>query len=89
MANINTSVQTIEMGIAIAIKYRDRLQANIEKVKRDYQSAGSNGWNDKQYQNLGQVVNECASSMEKSKAAVEKTIASLKKLKIAAQNYEG
>ena len=53
------------------------LNKSMEKLKRSYADAGSNGWGDNKYKQLGDIVNGC---VDKLQSPIEDLFDCLKKL---------
>lgn len=87
MAQINTSVEVIEVGKKIVEKFEATLNRTAQNLNKTYEKAGQAGWDDKQYQNLGVLIQECAKGLTKPVEQLEQLKGKLDQLKKAVENY--
>lgn len=87
MSQIKTSVEVIEVGKKIIQKFEGMIGNTVHNLNEIYDRAGQAGWNDKQYYNLGGVLNECTKELLKPISELEVLKGKLDKLKIAVEDY--
>lgn len=87
MSNINTSSRLISNAVNLCASVIEMLSASQKNMQYKYQSAEKD-WSDSKYQQLGDIVNECSSSIRKTLHELNGCLASLKKIEQSVSEYE-
>jgi len=87
MSSINTSVLLIRDAVNLCTSVIEMLSASQKNMQCKYQNAG-NDWSDLKYQQLGDIVNECSSSIRKTLHELINCLASLNELEQSVLEYE-
>lgn len=77
----------VQSGIGVCKTCIHELDAASKSLKRGYQNAGA-GWKDQKYAQLGGIIEECCSALEKPIAELESCQADLQKLLSIISSYE-
>ena len=86
VSNVNVSSQAIKESANICSKAIDQLRITHEKLLNKYQEAGES-WSDSKYHQLGDIVDECESSINKALRELEGCLKPLDNLSKAVQEY--
>ena len=87
MSNVNVDSQIIRDAMTICNKAIDMLRATQKQMQNKYREAGEN-WNDSKYQQLGNIVDECDSSINKTLRELEVCLMPLSAIEASIQEYE-
>ena len=87
MSNVNVDSQIIKEAMNICNKAIDMLRATQKQMQNKYREAGEN-WNDSKYQQLGDIVDECDSSINKTLRELEVCLMPLSAIEASIQEYE-
>ena len=87
MSNINISGLLIRNAVNLCTDVIDMLSASQENMQRKYKNAGIN-WSDSKYQQLGDIVSECRSSIMKTLHELNGCLVPLNEIKKAVDEYE-
>ena len=90
MAGGNASVErtAVQSGIQICKTAIHELQTAARRLSSGYQQAGSGGWRDQKYAQLGGIVEECTSALTQPIAELEGCQQSLERLLQLVSGYE-
>ncbi|MDD3219579.1 MAG: hypothetical protein PHC41_11365 [Lachnospiraceae bacterium] len=86
--SVSVESMAVKSGIGVCKTCVHELQTASKTLKRSYQNAGSEGWNDQKYIRLGGIVEECASALEGPIGELQNCQSTLGKLLDAIQEYE-
>lgn len=78
----------VQGGIGCCKTAIHELETASRDMKRSYQQAGSSGWKDKKYAELGGIVEECCSALTKPIADLQQCMSSLQDMLTAIDEYE-
>lgn len=87
MANINTSAEIVEVGIKIVKKFDGILKKTSQDLTKIYERAGSSGWNDSKYTELGVTIKNCTNELVYPCSKLEELKTKLENLKQAIEEY--
>ena len=87
MSSVNTSGSLIRDAVILCTGVIETLSGSQRDMQSKYRSAGS-GWTDSKYQQLGDIVNECNSSIRKTLNELNGCLASLRNVEQAILEYE-
>lgn len=85
---VSVTPEAIQSGMAICQKTAQELLACAKKLQRDYQRAGSEGWNDQKYDQLGTYVEECLAALRSPVKELEECHGALAGLLATVDAYE-
>jgi len=87
MSMVNTNSNIIRNAVDICHRTLDVLRFSQRRMKDRYTDAGE-GWNDDKYRRLGDIVNDCDSSIEKVVNELQDCISPLRAMLKALTDYE-
>ena len=87
MSNVNTSGELIHDATDLCISIIDMLSNTIKNMQDKYRNAG-NDWSDSKYQQLGEIVSECGSSIKKTLSELSRCSVALDKIAQTVMEYE-
>jgi len=87
----NASVErtAVQSGIQICQTAIHELKTAAQRLSSGYQQAGSGGWRDQKYAQLGGIVEECTAALTDPISDLEACQNSLQRLLSAISGYEG
>ena len=89
MANgVSVESVVIQGGIGVCKTSIQELESASKSLQRSYQQAGSGGWKDKKYAELGGIVSECCNALTKPVSELQNCISKLSVLLQAIGDYE-
>lgn len=89
MANgVSVERAAVQGGIGCCKTSIHELESASQSLKRSYQQAGSGGWRDQKYAQLGGIVEECCSALTKPIAELQECMGKLNELLSAIGDYE-
>jgi hypothetical protein len=88
MSNVSASSSIVRNGIEVCNEGIQDLNRLIAALRSDYERAGSR-WNDNKYAQLGRIVYECTSALQKPIGDLSDNIIKLRELETALSDYEG
>ena len=88
MANISVNSSLVRNGYEVCNEGIQDLERLINALRKDYDEAGRGGWNDNKYAQLGRIVYECTSALQRPIADLSYNIIKLKELETALLEYE-
>jgi len=88
MIAVNTSRALIQDAISLCDEVIQLLETSQKGLQHRYKNAGNN-WTDLKYQQLGDIVNECYKTIERTLRELNNCIIPLKELKQSIEDYEG
>jgi hypothetical protein len=87
MSNVSTSGSLIRDAVKLCNGTIEILSGTQRDMQRKYRNAG-NDWSDSKYQQLGDIVNECSSSIRKTLHELKGCLASLNSIEQIVTEYE-
>lgn len=87
MPNVSVEISAVSGAIALCQQSIQQFQQTASGLTRSYQSAGST-WRDQKYQQLGSIVSDCSSALNKPVQELSDCIQKLTALRQAIQEYE-
>ena len=87
MSSVNTSGSLIRDAVSLCAGAIETLSGSQKEMQSKYRSAG-NGWTDSKYQQLGDIMNECSSSIKKTMNELSGCLASLNRIEQIVTEYE-
>lgn len=87
MSQINTSLEAIDVGKKIIENFKGMLGSTASKLNTLYTKAGQDGWNDKKYHELGEIIQECNTELNRPITELEQLSNKLEQLRKAVENY--
>jgi|GEM_PF-492367 len=88
MNAVNTSRVLIQDAMSLCSEIIQMLESSKKGLQYKYKNAGSN-WTDLKYQQLGDIINECCKTIERTLRELNNCIIPLKELKQSIEDYEG
>lgn len=89
MANgVSVERAAVQGGIGCCKTSIHELEGASQSLKRSYQQAGSGGWRDQKYAQLGGIVEECCSALTKPIADLQECMVKLNALLQSIDSYE-
>ena len=88
MKSINTSSLLICNAVSLCTNVIEMLQVTQSKMQQKYENA-KDEWADSKYQQLGEIFNECFSSISKTLHELNDCLGSLNEIKQNVAEYEG
>ena len=65
MAGVSVDKIAVQSGIGVCRTCIQELQKTSMKLQNSYQQAGASGWKDQKYSDLGRLINECCTALNK------------------------
>ena len=87
MNDINTSSELIKDALSLCTSVMEMITAAQTDIQRKYRTAG-NDWNDSKYKELGDIVNNCNSSLKKPLNELNRCFFTLSELERAIAEYD-
>jgi len=87
MSSANTSSLLIRDSINLCVGVIEMLSVSQTKMQNKYKNAG-NEWSDSKYQQLGEIVNNCCSSIKKTLNELNGCLVSLNEIEKIVMEYE-
>lgn len=87
-SGVSVERAAIQGGIGCCKTSIHELESASTSLKRSYQQAGSGGWRDQKYAQLGGIVEECCSALTKPIAELRECMSKLNDLLQAVGEYE-
>lgn len=87
-SGVSVEKAAIQGGIGCCKTSIHELREASRKLQRSYQQAGSNGWRDQKYAQLGGIVEECCSALTGPIGELEECMRNLDALLKAVIAYE-
>lgn len=88
-SGVSVERSAIQGGIGCCKTAIHELEAASRSLQRSYQQAGSGGWKDQKYADLGGIVEECCSALTKPISDLQECMGKLNDLLQAVGEYEG
>jgi len=87
MSGINTNSDLILGSINLCADIIEMLSISRTKIQRKYKNAG-NAWNDSKYRQLGDIINDCDSSIRNTLHELNRCFAALNEIEKIVMEYE-
>ena len=87
-SGVSVEKAALEGGIACCKTSIYKLESASRNLQRGYQQAGSGGWRDQKYAQLGGIVEECCSALTKPISELQACMGKLQKLLETVNAYE-
>lgn len=87
-SGVSVSSSAVKGGIKCCQLSIDELNKANSDLNRGYQQAGSAGWNDSKYRDLGAIVEECRNALSKPIKELQDCTVKLNSLLKAVTEYE-
>jgi len=87
MSSVSTSSTLIRGAVSLCSGAIDTLYGAQKEMQRNYRNAG-NDWSDSKYQQLGDIVNECSSTIKKTLHELNSCLKSLNNIEQIVTEYE-
>ena len=87
--NVSVDEKAIAGRMRVCQMSVEKLEGAISQLKRDYEKAGSSGWRDSKYEQLGELVNSCINALKKPISELNECNEKLNILLEEVKNYEG
>lgn len=78
----------VQGGIRCCKVSIQELENSIRKLIHSYQAAGSQGWRDQKYTELGNIVQECCTAMKQPTGELQECMRKLEELLKIIEKYE-
>ncbi len=86
--NVSVDSQSIRDGIKVCEYAINQLEQASQALKKQYQDAGSSGWRDSKYNDLGILIDQCDSALKKPRQELDDSLVKLKQLLTEVEHYE-
>ena len=86
--NVSVDAKAIKGGIMITKMSMDKLKKSSVRLAQNYQRAGSGGWKDQKYKDLGVLIDQSITALRKPLAQLEECEDKLRKLLKEVEDYE-
>ena len=87
MAGVSVELAAVAGAISLCQQSIQQFNKASTELSRKYQSAGTS-WKDNKYQQLGGIVNDCTTALNKPVKELEECVKKLTALKKAIEEYE-
>lgn len=87
-SGVSVERAAVQGGIGCCKTSIHELEGASKSLQRSYQQAGSGGWRDQKYAQLGGIVEECCSALTKPIAELQECMTKLNDLLQAIGEYE-
>jgi len=87
MHNVSVNSSLVRNGYEVCEEGKWDLDRLIRAIQRDYQEAGEK-WKDNKYAQLGRIVYECTSALQRPIGELSDNINKLKELEVKLLEYE-
>jgi len=87
LSAVNTSSDIVRNSMDICNGVIQMLSTSCKEMQRKYMDAGKD-WNDSEYRQLGDIVNECDLSINKAIRELNSCLEALDKITVAVEEYE-
>ena len=88
MSNVSVDSRSVRGGINCCKMSVEKLRTSVQVLQQKYQAAGSGGWQDTKYRELGGIVNECSKAMGEPLKGLDECMLKLRQLLAAVEKYE-
>lgn len=87
-SGVSVEKAAVQGGIGCCKVAIHELETAARNLQRNYQRAGSGGWRDQKYVDLGGIVEECSSALLRPVAELQDCMIRLEELLKAISDYE-
>ena len=86
--SVSVDSESIRNGIKVCEAAIDNLKQASLTLTKQYQDAGSSGWRDDKYNDLGRLIEQCNGSLNKPIRDLEGSLSKLQQLLEEVERYE-
>ena len=86
--NVSVDSKAIKGGMMITKFAMEKLQASSARLMQNYQRAGTGGWKDQKYKDLGVLVDQSVGALKKPMAELQECEDKLRRLLKEVEEYE-
>lgn len=87
-SGVSVESAAIQGGIGCCKTSIQELESASKRLQKSYQQAGSGGWRDQKYTQLGSIVQECCGALTKPISELQECMVRLNDLLQAVSEYE-
>jgi len=86
MSDVNTSEELVQNAVILCNGILGMLSDSLREMQYKYRNVG-NGWSDSKYQQLGDIVSECGSSIKRVLQELSRCCVALDKIALSVMEY--